>query len=198
MLSQYPRFRYSTISFNLLRDKIPKILRYFDSEECLDLPLTDICSRYFWQTVPQSSHNFDTIKAVNHDEGDESEDLDSESSEEEEGPMRQMMSQEEFRRATHFYIFKRGELPRHNCPICRADFIDEDRISVLICHHQFHTGCVRPWLTSRNSTCPTCRDGTRGTLLRNLSMTIDPHTPVTDDDMDNLSNSTSSINLDQS
>ena len=43
------------------------------------------------------------------------------------------------------------------CPICTETFADGEDLRMLPCSHQFHPGCVDPWLLNRSSTCPMCR-----------------------------------------
>jgi len=42
------------------------------------------------------------------------------------------------------------------CAVCLGDF-DDDSITVLPCDHKFHTSCITPWLTERQSKCPLCK-----------------------------------------
>lgn len=44
-----------------------------------------------------------------------------------------------------------------SCAICIDDFAADSVITVLPCHHKFHTDCVVPWLTERQSKCPLCK-----------------------------------------
>ncbi|CAA7403446.1 unnamed protein product [Spirodela intermedia] len=44
-----------------------------------------------------------------------------------------------------------------DCPICLAEFLEEDEIRVLPqCGHSFHVACVDLWLAAHSS-CPSCR-----------------------------------------
>ncbi|KAM3515670.1 hypothetical protein MY11210_000648 [Beauveria gryllotalpidicola] len=43
------------------------------------------------------------------------------------------------------------------CSICTEDFTVGEDVRVLPCHHQFHPGCVDPWLVNVSGTCPLCR-----------------------------------------
>ena len=45
------------------------------------------------------------------------------------------------------------------CAVCLGEFdIDEDEtIAILPCQHKFHTTCITPWLTERQSKCPLCK-----------------------------------------
>lgn len=43
------------------------------------------------------------------------------------------------------------------CSICTEDFHVGEDVRVLPCHHQFHPGCVDPWLVNVSGTCPLCR-----------------------------------------
>lgn len=55
-----------------------------------------------------------------------------------------------------------------SCSICIDDFENGERLRVLPkCSHAFHTDCLMPWLTERQSCCPLCKrnvlsDGTDG------------------------------------
>ena len=145
-------------------------MKYFDSQVCAELPLTDICSKYFWLTEPTSYHDFGTVKAINHDHGEKEVNvIDSDS--EEENDMAPMTA-DEFQKSSHWYTFKRVEFPPHICAICRANFDEDNRISVLNCHHQYHSNCIREWVTTRNPTCPTCRESSRVSNLRNTPTSI--------------------------
>jgi hypothetical protein len=122
----------------MLKDRIPKILNYFDSQECANVPLTDKCSKYFWLTEPTLYHNFGTIQfftRINYDQYEEVSDTDSE---DESG----LMTVAEFQKSSHWYKFKRADFPQQICPICRDNFEANARISVLNCHHQYHTTCI--------------------------------------------------------
>jgi hypothetical protein len=51
-----------------------------------------------------------------------------------------------------------------HCVICLEQFEDGDRLRVLPCGHQFHTGCIDKWLSGSSSyeecftsLCPTCK-----------------------------------------
>jgi len=43
------------------------------------------------------------------------------------------------------------------CPICTDDFVKGQDVRVLPCNHQFHPGCIDPWLIDVSGTCPLCR-----------------------------------------
>lgn len=40
------------------------------------------------------------------------------------------------------------------CSICTEDFTMGEDVRVLPCNHQFHPGCVDPWLVNVSGTCP--------------------------------------------
>ncbi len=45
------------------------------------------------------------------------------------------------------------------CAVCLGEFDndEDDTIAILPCHHKFHTTCITPWLTERQSKCPLCK-----------------------------------------
>ncbi|KAJ1515713.1 hypothetical protein HMI54_005377 [Coelomomyces lativittatus] len=150
----------------MLKDRIPRILKYFDSQECADKPLTDKCSKYFWLTEPTTYYNFNTVKGINYNH-DEQEinvsDTDTDTDDED-----TLMTTTEFQKSSHWYNFNGTDFQQQMCPICQENFEENARISVLNCHHQYHSNCIRKWLTTRNSTCPTCRERSRGIQLKNI------------------------------
>jgi hypothetical protein len=48
----FPRFKSSLLTFNLLKSLIPKIISWFKSVECGNLPATDVTSHQFWRLPP--------------------------------------------------------------------------------------------------------------------------------------------------
>ncbi|CAK8695452.1 E3 ubiquitin-protein ligase RNF181-like [Clavelina lepadiformis] len=42
------------------------------------------------------------------------------------------------------------------CPVCLAQFDNDDVIITMPCEHYFHMDCLLPWLQKTNS-CPLCR-----------------------------------------
>ncbi|XP_011088238.1 E3 ubiquitin-protein ligase MBR2 [Sesamum indicum] len=42
------------------------------------------------------------------------------------------------------------------CCICQEDYISGDDIGILDCSHEFHSGCIKQWLTLKNL-CPICK-----------------------------------------
>ncbi|XP_074278879.1 E3 ubiquitin-protein ligase MBR2-like [Silene latifolia] len=42
------------------------------------------------------------------------------------------------------------------CPICREVYIAGESIGTLDCNHEFHTDCIKMWLTIKNE-CPVCK-----------------------------------------
>jgi hypothetical protein len=92
------------------------IRRYFDTPICNSLPLTDECSRYFWETIPAAFHNFNSITAINNDfEDNAPSEIESQHSDEvlddedEMGPI----STEQFQRTSHWYFFNSNEFESH-------------------------------------------------------------------------------------
>ncbi|KAK4342897.1 hypothetical protein RND71_038713 [Anisodus tanguticus] len=48
------------------------------------------------------------------------------------------------------------DLMDETCPVCYEEFKDENEVITTYCSHAFHTRCLLPWLSKKN-TCPTCR-----------------------------------------
>ena len=44
-----------------------------------------------------------------------------------------------------------------SCVICMCDFEDGERVTVLPCGHNFHKGCIEPWLIQKSALCPICK-----------------------------------------
>lgn len=51
------------------------------------------------------------------------------------------------------------------CLVCLEDFVSTDRITLLLCGHEFHRECVHKWAasqfegTNEMPRCPVCRGG---------------------------------------
>lgn len=43
------------------------------------------------------------------------------------------------------------------CIICQDEFEEETLVKELKCGHEFHIGCLKPWLTKESTHCPMCR-----------------------------------------
>ena len=80
LLQDYPRLKHSTISFRTLRDITISIRNWFNSEECIALPVTDTTSASFWRNEPTSFHTFDTITVINDNPDNEESDSEKDSS----------------------------------------------------------------------------------------------------------------------
>ncbi|ORY02002.1 hypothetical protein K493DRAFT_312194 [Basidiobolus meristosporus CBS 931.73] len=59
-----------------------------------------------------------------------------------------------------FYKEKRKGNEPQECVICLEDYVDEDRLRILPCKHEFHIDCIDPWLTTRKKFCPICKQDT--------------------------------------
>ena len=194
------------------------ILRYFASAQVNELPLTDICSKYFWKTEPTAYHDFDTITAINDDAGDTRPNtLDPDSESEDEIQTDRPLTEQQFNSSTYWFTFRQIEHQAKACVICLLDFNENNRISFLACHHNYHQECVKTWLTTRSSSCPNrCLESSRANELTNAqlaptnprvvsptppvhSLTVRPTTGLrlrtaheSDDDMDSTRTSSSS------
>ncbi|KAL1564476.1 RING-type E3 ubiquitin transferase [Salvia divinorum] len=57
----------------------------------------------------------------------------------------------------HKYEATESSLPNIKpCCICQEDYIAGEDIGILNCGHEFHTSCIKQWLTLKNL-CPTCK-----------------------------------------
>ncbi|KAF2724673.1 hypothetical protein K431DRAFT_309805 [Polychaeton citri CBS 116435] len=55
---------------------------------------------------------------------------------------------------------------QRECVVCLEDYVDGvSRVMSLPCGHEFHEGCITPWLTTRRRTCPICK----GDVVRSLA-----------------------------
>ena len=98
------------------------IRKWFQSDECIDLPLTEVTSRYFWKTEPREFHTFDSIRAIIDNDGiyfsedDEVEEEDISDDDDEIDDQKwntTPLTVEEFRKHTHWYIFNEQKFPKH-------------------------------------------------------------------------------------
>lgn len=155
----------------MIRDLMGPITKWFESEECCELPLTDVTARYFWLTEPTQDHNFDTLKVVNHNEGDiepsEIDPLDECLSEPDEDIIyTRPVSRRTLVLNTGWYNFEETRDQNRQCYICHMNFQNAERILELQCGHQFHYEEVNSWLTMSNGTCPiSCSINILGNIL---------------------------------
>lgn len=54
------------------------------------------------------------------------------------------------------------------CAICLDDFVDGALLRKLPCKHEFHLGCIDPWLLTRKKVCPICK----ADVCPNISMRL--------------------------
>lgn len=134
--------------------------------------MTDICSKYFWKTEPTAYHDFDTVTAINVDGGGDTRPntLDPDSESEDEIDTDRPLTEQQFNSSTYWFTFRQMEHQAKACAICLLDFSENNRISVLSCHHNYHHECVKRWLTTRNANCPTCLGSSRANELTNAQL----------------------------
>lgn len=51
---------------------------------------------------------------------------------------------------------KEAQLEAEPCCVCQEEYNDGDDLAKLECGHDFHTGCIKQWLTVKNI-CPICK-----------------------------------------
>ena len=72
-LDEYPRFKISSISFDMLKTRIKRLKAWFSSEQCLQLPPTDVCSKTYWKNDaihlrnPTDAIDFDHNQTFKHE-----------------------------------------------------------------------------------------------------------------------------------
>lgn len=49
------------------------------------------------------------------------------------------------------------KLEDRNCTICSEDYLNYDKVIILLCNHHFHADCIVKWLILKNN-CPICRN----------------------------------------
>jgi Ring finger domain len=54
-------------------------------------------------------------------------------------------------------MHERESADAEQCAVCLGEFDTDEDIAILPCQHQFHTTCITPWLTERQSKCPLCK-----------------------------------------
>ncbi|KAF8536557.1 hypothetical protein BDD12DRAFT_889866 [Trichophaea hybrida] len=59
----------------------------------------------------------------------------------------------------------------NECVVCLEEYVDGvSRVMKLPCGHEFHAGCITPWLTTRRRTCPICK----GDVVRGVRAIMEP------------------------
>jgi len=53
-----------------------------------------------------------------------------------------------------------------NCSVCQDRMKKDDSVRTLtVCSHQFHAECIDPWLLTRSTKCPSCRNDIRENVV---------------------------------
>ena len=47
---------------------------------------------------------------------------------------------------------------KEECCVCVCEFKMREKLTMLKCGHQFHTGCIAKWFEKGNDKCPVCRE----------------------------------------
>ena len=150
------------------------IRNWFNSEECIALPVTDTTSASFWRNEPTSFHNFDSITVINDNLDNEESDSDQHSSSDDDSdtneedlqdddffngrPSRHLpISKNQFQTSTEWQFYHQKTHQGQDCSICFNPYQAGQKITSLPCRHHYHTHCVETWLTQRSDQCPYCR-----------------------------------------
>ena len=80
--------------------------------------MTDICSRYFWKTIPERFHNFDTIVARNNNEEEMGSEFDPDTESEDEDDADRPLTEQQFESSTYWFTFRQMEHQAKACAIC--------------------------------------------------------------------------------
>ena len=52
---------------------------------------------------------------------------------------------------------ERMEADQKKCSLCLEDYVPNDAILRLACHHEFHSDCIHDAVRHQHATCPICR-----------------------------------------
>ena len=154
-----------------MRDITVLIRNWFNSEECISLPVTNICSSSFWRSEPTQYQSFDTITVINDNLDTEDTDTESESESEIDGEEEMHddnyyngtisrhlpLSRVQFQTTTEWQYYDQALHEGQDCVICHNEYLAGQRIKKLLCNHQYHTHCIETWLTQQSDHCPYCR-----------------------------------------
>jgi len=74
-------------------------------------------------------------------------------------PISTCTSKDNINHSTQIIPEATGELNESVCVICQYNFDNGDIIATLPCAalHNFHSGCIKKWLTMKNQ-CPLCKE----------------------------------------
>lgn len=57
------------------------------------------------------------------------------------------------------------------CTICLDDFVPGDCVKELPCGHMYHKACIDPWLLTKSSLCPLCKQNIMGANVMDMHAT---------------------------
>jgi len=127
----------------------------FEAENILMNQLTQIATMQMqydrYEQQPNRSIDLNNPHTINPDQMTYEQLLELE---EKMGKVSRGLSKEEIKKIPKHKYHKLGK--DEQCSICFSDFANGEKLRKLSCTHQYHSGCIKQWLTNVKS-CPVCK-----------------------------------------